>query len=227
MVSIASYCNLIEPDDHWDSRTDCAPAQKIEAHMNAAFDRIKLASGELAKIARGANDANSDVKDAAGYLFVPIQFAQVSERLARLYDNGRTGYISTRTNDKTQDGDAAGKVPGQNDVVGIPDSEHACTVVLKLIRSCNQMIYCTKNRWIKRTAHTPPLYEDQVWTYAVPEKDIQQCFDTRPGLPRSMAFTTRSKGTRDSAPDVMQICPWYVRLHYSCSKRLALSNRRN
>lgn len=220
---------MVELDDHWGLRTDCAPAQKIKGHLESAFDRIKLASDELGKVAEGAQDANSDVGDAAGYLFVPIQFAQVSERLASLYNHGRTGYISTRTNDRTQDGDAAGRVPGRNDVVGIPDLKYACMVVLKLIRSCKQMIYCTKNRWTKRTDHTPPLYEDEVWTYAVGEKFIQQCFDTPPGLPKGMAFTTAlgQENSRSTKPDVMQICPWYVRLHYSCFKRLSSSNRQD
>jgi len=210
-------------------KADCAPAQKIKGHLESAFDRIKLPSDELDKVAKGAQGANSDVGDAAGYLFVPIQFAQVSERLANLYNNGRTGYISTRTNDMTQDGDVAGKVPGRNDVVGIPNSGYACPVVLKLIRSCKQMIYCTKNRWIKRTAYTPPLYGDQVWGYAVDENTIRQCFDIPLGLPKVMAFTILlgENNPRDTKPDIVQICPWYVCLHYPCSKRMSSSNRQD
>ena len=112
-VSNANHCNVIELDDRdgrgTDRRSDSA---KIQGHIQTAFERIKLASDELSKVANNQG-GNSDIEAAATYLFPPLRFNEVSEKLVNLYNAGRTGYISQKSNDNTPP-----NVPGRNDVVG-------------------------------------------------------------------------------------------------------------
>ena len=74
------------------------------------------------------------------------------------------------------------------------------------------MIYCTKQRFTKRTKYQPPQYADQTWGYLLAEDFMNTCFNKK--IVKAYTVVIEEGNNEGNLPDVMQLCPWYEAVYH-------------
>ena len=147
----------------------------MKKFVDLAYERINRAREELDKVITRSPDMNNDIKDTTSYLFHGTDYPRVSGHMENLFDATNVGSISNVDNNNVQVAGAP-KLKNQ-DVVGYTCSKLALKLAMKLIRSCNMIIYCTKDRFVDRkNTQGQKVWVDNYWGYSTSSSSYDDCF---------------------------------------------------